>query len=65
MTTKLSVEGMSCNGCEANVEEALKSVVGVTNATADHESGQVTVEGEAPSDDLVSAVEDAGYSAQA
>lgn len=65
MTTKIDVEGMSCGGCEANVEEALESIEGVTDATADHEAGEVTVEGDAATDDLVSTVEDAGYSAQA
>lgn len=65
MATKLTVEGMSCGGCEANVVEALESVEGVTDAEADHETNEATVEGDASTDDLVSAVEDAGYSASA
>ena len=64
MTTKITVSGMSCGGCEANVEDALEAVEGVIAVTAEHETDEVTVEGEAPTDELVSAVEDAGYSAQ-
>lgn len=65
MHTTITVEGMSCGGCEQSVEEALEDVSGVTDADADRESEQATVEGEAPTDDLVSAVEDAGFSADA
>lgn len=61
MSQTLTVEGMSCDHCEQTVEEALEGVEGVTEATADHESGSVTVDGSADSDSLVRAVEDAGY----
>ena len=65
MTTKITVEGMTCGGCEQNVEDALRNVEGVTDANADRESEWVTVEGDADENDLVSAVEDAGYTAKA
>ena len=65
MTTTLTVEGMSCGHCERTVEEALRDVGGVTDVSADEERGAVTVEGDADADELVAAVEDAGYSAQA
>jgi copper chaperone len=65
MSQTITVEGMSCGGCEQTVEEALMDVPGVESATADHESNSVTVEGEAAVDDLVAAVEDAGYDAAA
>ncbi|MFC6732853.1 MULTISPECIES: heavy-metal-associated domain-containing protein [unclassified Haladaptatus] len=65
MTTKLTVSGMSCGGCEATVEEALKGVAGVTNATADRETDTATIEGDADVETLVSAVENAGYDASA
>lgn len=65
MTTKLTVTGMSCGGCEANVEEAVKSVAGVTEAKADRETDSVTVEGDADVSELVAAVENAGYEASA
>lgn len=61
MTTKLSVEGMSCDGCEANVEAALAEVAGVTAVEADHEEDTVVVEGDADRKRLLAAVDDAGY----
>lgn len=65
MTTTLSVQGMSCGHCEQTVEEALREVPGVTDATADREAEQVEVDGNAEIPTLVQAVEDAGYSAHA
>lgn len=65
MTTTITVEGMSCGHCEQSVEEALRGVNGVSDASADNEAGEATVEGEADVDSLVAAVEDAGYSASA
>lgn len=62
-TRTLQVEGMSCGHCERTVEEALGDLSGVLEATADNEAGRVTVEGDAPPEDLVAAVEDAGYEA--
>lgn len=65
MTTEITVEGMSCEGCEQAVEDALTNVEGVTDAAADREAKRATVEGTADADELVSAVEEAGYSASA
>ncbi len=65
MTVTITVEGMSCGGCEQTVEEALLGVSGVETANADRETDSATVQGNAPVDSLVSAVEDAGYSASA
>jgi copper chaperone CopZ len=64
-TTTISVEGMSCEHCEQTVGEALRSVDGVTDATVDREGERASVEGDAEPDDLVRAVEDAGYTAHA
>lgn len=63
--TTLTVEGMSCENCEAAVVEALEDVDGVASASADHETDSVTVEGDADPLDLVMAVNEAGYDAQA
>jgi len=63
MKTTITVEGMSCDHCERSVEEALHEVSGVTNATADREREQVSVEGDADLGALVRAVENAGYTA--
>ena len=63
--TTISVEGMSCEHCEQTVDEALRSVDGVTDATVDREAERASVEGDADPDELVRAVEDAGYAAHA
>ena len=65
MTKQITVEGMSCGGCEEAVENALKDVPGVTDAEADNETDSVTVEGDASDEDIVTAVEGAGYQAKA
>ncbi|MFB6139999.1 MAG: heavy-metal-associated domain-containing protein [Halosimplex sp.] len=65
MGQQITVTGMSCGGCEQSVEEALESVDGVESARADREAATATVEGDADTDDLVAAVEDAGYEASA
>ena len=63
MSVTLTVEGMSCDGCEQTVEEALKQVEGVESVTVDRTSNSATVDGQADSVTLVTAVEDAGYTA--
>ncbi|MFC7166500.1 heavy-metal-associated domain-containing protein [Halospeciosus flavus] len=65
MSITITVEGMSCGGCEDTVESALSEVSGVESAEADREEGVATVEGDADVDDLVQAVEHAGYEASA
>jgi copper chaperone CopZ len=65
MTTTITVEGMSCGHCEQTVEEALRGVSGVTDATADREAERASVDGDADVRALVQAVEDAGYTAHA
>lgn len=61
VTRNLHVSGMNCGGCETAVADALRDVDGVERAEADHETGRVTIEGEADGDDLRAAVEEAGY----
>ncbi|WP_338730053.1 heavy metal-associated domain-containing protein [Haladaptatus sp. DJG-WS-42] len=65
MTTTITVEGMSCGHCEQTVEKALREVSGVTDATADREAEQASIDGDADVSALVQAVEDAGYTAHA
>lgn len=57
----IHVDGMSCGHCEQTVEEALAEVEGVTDATADNETGEVRYEGDADQAAVAAAVEDAGY----
>lgn len=61
MSQTITVEGMSCEGCEQTVEDAVGEVGGVESASADRTSESVTVEGDADPEELVTAVEDAGY----
>lgn len=58
-----AVEGMSCTGCEDNVEDEVGDVPGVTGADADHEAGTLVVDAEddVTDDRIADAVEDAGY----
>lgn len=61
MATTLAVEGMSCGGCESNVEAAVSELDGCTDVTADHEAGTVTVEGMVDHSAVRAAISDAGY----
>ena len=63
MSRTITVEGMTCEHCERNVEEALEDVGGIRSASADREAEAATVEGSAEPTTLVDAVEDAGYDA--
>ena len=56
---------MACTGCEDNVTDALGELPGVESASADHEAGTATVEGDVDVDAVVAAIEDAGYEASA
>ena len=58
----LKVEGMTCNHCKMRTEKALQAVSGVENVKVDLETKEVVVTGNAERDDLVKAVEKAGYS---
>ena len=65
MATELKVEGMSCNNCKTHVEKALKAVPGVENVEVFLQEGRATVQGSAPVDKLIEAVQEEGYQAQA
>lgn len=61
MGSTLSVSGMSCTGCESNVEAAVSELPGCEGVEADHEAGTVTVEGDVDETAVASAIEDSGY----
>ncbi|WP_248515157.1 heavy-metal-associated domain-containing protein [Salinarchaeum laminariae] len=65
MTTEITVEGMTCEGCEDVVVEALEMADGVESAEADRSENSATVEGDADVDVLVEKVEMAGYDGSA
>ena len=59
----IEVSGMSCDGCERNVENSLKSIDGVRRVEANHETGtvEVALEDGVDTDRLSTAIHDAGY----
>ncbi|HEX6053767.1 MAG TPA: heavy-metal-associated domain-containing protein [Gemmatimonadaceae bacterium] len=63
---ELEIDGMSCGHCVAAVSNALKDLPGVTVERVGIGSAALTYEPEKISiDDIMLAVEDAGYAAQA
>lgn len=57
------VEGMTCGHCEMAVVKAVKTLQGVTDASASHEKKNliVTHEGELSEEEVKNKVSDAGY----
>jgi copper chaperone CopZ len=64
-TTTFSVEGMTCEGCAALVEKAVKDVPGVLSVKVDYDAKRMVVTSEAccpaPVEAVVQALEQAGY----
>lgn len=58
-----TVTGMSCAACSARVEKAVEKVPGVSACSVSLLTNSMGVEGEASSDEIIEAVEDAGYGA--
>lgn len=58
---KFKITGMSCAACSARVEKSVKAVEGVTECNVNLLTGDMSVEGEVTSDEIVNAVIDAGY----
>lgn len=60
-TVVLEVSGMTCGGCASTLTRVLTRVSGVTDARVDLATGRATVSGTARTDDLLAAVEAAGF----
>jgi copper chaperone CopZ len=60
-SVELLITGMTCSGCASTVTRVLSRVAGVTAARVDLESGRASVAGSARAEDLMQAVEAAGY----
>ena len=58
------VKGMSCAACSARVEKAVSQVPGVESCTVSLLTNSMGVEGTAPPDVIIHAVEQAGYKAK-
>lgn len=57
----LTISGMTCGGCAGAVSRALAAVPGVLEARIDLTAGRATITGNAPVQELIRAVEAAGF----
>ena len=60
----LSIEGMTCGGCESKVKSVLTKCPGVKDVQVDHKSGKAVVEvesGNADTEVLINSVKKLGY----
>ncbi|RTZ57995.1 MAG: cation-transporting ATPase PacS, partial [Gammaproteobacteria bacterium] len=60
---RISISGMMCAGCVATVEDALKAVPGVTDASVSFADHSASIAGDVEPDAVIQAVADAGYQA--
>ena len=58
-----NVTGMSCAACSARVEKAVSKVPGVTSCSVSLLTNSMGVEGTASAEEIIAAVEEAGYGA--
>jgi len=58
---KLKVAGMTCGGCVKSVERAVAAAAPGAKVSVDLKSGEVAIDGAAPKQAIVTAIEDAGY----
>ena len=61
--TKYTITGMSCAACSARVEKAVSKVEGVSSCSVSLLTNTMGVEGDASPEQIISAVENAGYGA--
>ena len=62
---QFDVKGMSCAACSARVEKAVSKLDGVTSCSVSLLTNSMGVEGSATEQEIIRAVENAGYSASA
>lgn len=63
----IAVTGMSCGGCERNVESAVGNLKGVNRVEANHEGEtvEVVLEDDVSDEEVEAAIEDAGFEVSA
>ena len=61
---KYKVTGMSCAACQARVEKAVSGVEGVSSCSVSLLTNSMGIEGSASDNDIIKAVEKAGYGAE-
>lgn len=66
-TTRIHVDGMTCQNCVRHVTEAIAEVPGVSSVSVDLDSATATVDSDGNLDlaAVTAAVEDAGYAVRA
>ena len=66
-TTRIHVDGMTCQNCVRHVTEAIAGVSGVSSVSVDLDSATATVDADGNLDlaAVTAAVEDAGYAVRA
>ena len=62
--THYKVSGMSCAACSARVEKAVSKVEGVESCTVSLLTNSMGVEGSATPEEIIAAVDSAGYGAE-
>ena len=60
-TTTYSVPGMTCDHCVAAVDAEVRKVAGVADVAVDLATKEVRVIGDPTRDDVVAAIDEAGY----
>ena len=59
----INVKGMACGGCENRIQNALKTIEGIENVVANHNTGIVTVTAkeDIPVNVMKEKIEDIGF----
>ena len=61
--TEIEISGMTCGHCAASITKELAAVPGVNVLEVNHATGKAIVEGDASEENLVAAIDKAGYQA--
>ena len=64
MSQKFQVTGLSCGHCAGVVQNAVQTIDPSAQVTVDLETGHVDVISQHPRQDIIAAIENAGYRAQ-
>jgi len=62
---QIKISGMTCGHCVSAVREALQAVSGASEVSVELESGIAKIEGDANLEQILAAVKEEGYTAEA
>lgn len=65
MTKEYTIKGMNCPHCQASVTKSISAVKGVREVSVNLSTGKATVEGDQSDEDVIEAVRNAGFDAEA